>query len=116
MLRLVARRLLTMVPTLFGIVLVALLLVELMPGDPAEIMAGEDATPEAVERIRQQMNLDQPLPQRLASYLWDLAHFDLGRSPGSNIPVWDRISETLPVTLSLALVTLTITVVVGVAA
>lgn len=116
MVKLVARRVLTAVPTLIGVVLVAMLLMELMPGDPARIMAGDNATPEAVEVIRGDLELDEPLWERSGSYLWNVAHGDLGQTPGSRTPIWDRISAALPVTLSLALVSMVLAVVIGVAA
>jgi peptide/nickel transport system permease protein len=116
MLRLVARRALTAVPTLLGVILVAMLLLELMPGDPAAIMAGDNATPEAVETIRQDLDLDKPVWERFGSYLWNVAHGDLGRSPGTTTAIWDRISEALPVTLSLALVAMVLAMLVGVPA
>ena len=116
MLRLVARRVLTAVPTLVGVVLVAMLLMELMPGDPARIMAGDNATPEAVDVIRSDLELDKPLWERSGSYLWNVAHGDLGHTPGSGTPTWDRIAAALPVTLSLALVSMVLAVVIGVSA
>jgi peptide/nickel transport system permease protein len=116
MLRLVAHRAATTIPALLGVMLVALLLLELMPGDPAEIMAGDNATPEAIEVIRQDLRLDDPLWERFSRYVGGVVTGDLGRSPGSDIPVWDRISEALPVTLSLGGVALVLAVVVAIPA
>jgi peptide/nickel transport system permease protein len=116
MVKLVARRVLTAVPTLVGVVLVAMLLLELMPGDPARIMAGDNATPEAIETIRTDLGLDRPVWERFGSYLWNVAQGDLGRTPGSGTPIWDRISDALPVTLSLALVSMVLAVAIGVPA
>jgi peptide/nickel transport system permease protein len=116
MLKLVARRAITAVPTLLGVILVAMLLLELMPGDPAAIMAGDNATPEAVETIRDDLDLDKPVWERFGSYLWNVVQGDLGRSPGTTTPIWDRISEALPVTLSLALVAMALAVLAGVPA
>jgi peptide/nickel transport system permease protein len=116
MLRLVARRAVAAVPALLGVMLVAMLLVELMPGDPAEIMAGENATPEAVEAIRQDLRLDEPLHERFGRYVGGVVQGDLGESPGSHTPVWDRISAALPVTLSLAGMSLLFAVVLAVPA
>lgn len=116
MLKLVARRVLTAVPTLLGVILVAMLLLELMPGDPAAVMAGDNATPEAVETIRRDLELDEPVWERFGGYVGNVARGDLGRSPGSTVPIWDRISEALPVTLSLALVAMVMAVVIGGAA
>jgi peptide/nickel transport system permease protein len=112
-LKLVAHRVLTAVPTLLGVILVAMLLLELMPGDPAAIMAGDNATPEAVDTIRADLELDEPVWERFGGYVWDVVRGDLGESPGSSVPIWDRISEALPVTLSLALVAMAMAVVIG---
>ncbi len=116
MLTLVGRRLLAAIPTLAGVILVAMLLLELMPGDPAQIMAGENATPEAVEVIRRDLELDKPVWERFGSYLGDVVRGDLGRSPGSSVPIWDRIADALPVTLSLALVAMVMALTIGVTA
>jgi peptide/nickel transport system permease protein len=116
MLKLVARRVLTAIPTLLGVVLAAMLLLELMPGDPARIMAGDNATPEAIASIRQDLDLDKPVWERFGGYLWNVAQGDLGTSPGSSTPIWDRISEALPVTLSLGLVAMVMATVIGVGA
>jgi peptide/nickel transport system permease protein len=116
MLRLVARRLATTVPALLGVMLVALLLLELMPGDPAKIMAGDNATPEAVELIRNDLRLDEPVWERFAHYVGGVVRGDLGRSPGSHQPVWDRISAALPVTLSLGAMALVLAVLIAVPA
>ncbi|OLT10388.1 hypothetical protein BJF79_26160 [Actinomadura sp. CNU-125] len=116
MLKLLARRLITTVPALLGVMLVALLLVELMPGDPAAIMAGEDATPEAIAAVRADLNLDDSLFERFGSYVWGVLHGDLGRSPGSGTPVWDRICEALPITLSIGLVAMVFAVLIAIPA
>jgi peptide/nickel transport system permease protein len=115
-LKLVGRRVLTAIPILLGIMLLALLLVELMPGDPATFVVGEDATPEALAIARHDLRLDEPLWKRFVEYAWDVAHGDLGKSPGGNVAVWDRVSAALPVTLSLALVGLGFSVLLGVPA
>jgi peptide/nickel transport system permease protein len=115
-LKLVGRRVLTAIPILLGIMLLALLLVELMPGDPATFVVGEDATPEALAIARHDLRLDEPLWKRFVEYVWDVAHGDLGESPGSHVAVWDRVSAALPVTLSLAIVGLAFAVLLGVPA
>lgn len=116
MLKVAARRILASVPTLLGVMLVALLLIELMPGDPAVIMAGDRATPEAIQAIREDLNLDRPVWERFGSYVVNAAQGDLGTSPGSPTPVLERIANALPVTISLAAVAIGLAIVVGVAA
>jgi peptide/nickel transport system permease protein len=93
----------------------ALLLMDLMPGDPATIMAGERATPEAVEAIRADLALDRPFVERFVDYVGGVLRGDLGQSPGSASSVWDRIWASLPVTFSLGLVAMVMAVVGGVA-
>jgi peptide/nickel transport system permease protein len=114
LLKFVARRLVAMIPILLGIILVTLLLLELMPGDPAEIMAGEQATPEAVELIRKDLRLDQPLWERFVDYSVGVVQGDLGRTPISGITVWSRMEAALPITLALGLVTMTFVVILGI--
>jgi peptide/nickel transport system permease protein len=104
------------IPVVLGIMLLTLLLVDLMPGDPAELLAGEDASPEAIARIRSELRLDEPLWTRYGHYVWVVVRGDLGRSPGSRAPVLDQISAAWPVTFSLALLGLLFAAVVGVAA
>lgn len=113
MLKLIARRVLTAVPTVVGVVLISFLLVELMPGDPASIMAGDQATPEAIAQLREELELDRPVMARFGDYLWDAARGDLGTSGGSTTPVWDRISAALPVTVSLGLVAMVFAILIG---
>jgi peptide/nickel transport system permease protein len=114
MLRLVARRLVAMIPLLLGVVLVTMLLLQLMPGDPAAILAGDNATPEAISQIRTELHLDEPIWERFQDYGWRALHGDLGNSPVSGNSVRSRISVALPITLSLAGVALLFSVVVGV--
>ena len=114
MLKLIGRRVLLAIPTLVGVVLVSFLLVELMPGDPASIMAGDEATPEAIAILREQLELDRPVWARFGDYLYDVARGDLGTSGGGTTPVWDRIWAALPVTLSLGLLAMLMAVPLGV--
>lgn len=116
MLKFAVRRIAGLIPRLIGVILIVSLLSELMPGDPATIMAGDNATPEAIAAIRSQLHLDQPFFERFGSYLWHVVRGDLGRAPNSSIPVWDRITAALPVTVSLLLVTMVMAVSMGVVA
>jgi peptide/nickel transport system permease protein len=113
-LRLLGRRLVAIVPVLLGVTLLTLLMVELMPGDPAVQVAGPDATPEAIAEVRRELRLDQPIWERYVVYTSNAVQGDLGRSPVSHIEVRSRISAALPVTLSLALVGLSFAVVLGI--
>ena len=102
-LRMAATRLLSAAPQLFGVVLVSFFLLKLIPGDPAPMMLGPLATTEAVEKLRAEMGLDQPLPIQFGRYVERLAHGDLGRSWQTTNPVSKDLRERLPATLELVI-------------
>lgn len=101
--RLVAVRLLLFVPTAVSAGLITFLLVKIIPGGPAYAMLGEEATPEAVARVEQQLGLDRALPVQFLSWLGKALMGDLGTSFQTAQPVSGTIATTLPVTLELAL-------------
>jgi peptide/nickel transport system permease protein len=109
----ILRRLLQMIPVLLGVVLVVFLIMQLVPGDPAVLLAGESATPEQVAQIRHQLGLDRPVIVQYFSYIKDLAMGDFGTSVRSNRPVLDEILVRLPVTFELAFWSILVTVVLG---
>ncbi|MFP4553632.1 MAG: ABC transporter permease [Actinomycetota bacterium] len=76
-------------------------LLDLLPGDPAVAIVGEGGTPEQIERVRQDLELDRPMPVRYVSWLGDVATGDLGRSHRTGQPVWQAIEQRLPVSLQL---------------
>jgi ABC-type dipeptide/oligopeptide/nickel transport system permease component len=116
----VARRLLVLIPTLFGVATMVFLLMRVVPGDPAQVIAGIDATREQVEQVRHQLGYDKSLWQQYVTYMGDLLHGDLGTSSRSGRPVLDEITERLPKTLLLAgaamLVAIPLGVVLGIIA
>lgn len=103
-----------MIPIIFGLTLVIFLMLHLVPGDPAVIMLGNKATDENVERLRENLGLDKPLPVQYTNYLWNLAQGDLGESFVYRTQVRGIVLERLPVTLLLtaysALLALLITI------
>jgi len=101
--RIVLRKLLTLVPTVFFVTVLTFLLFNLLPGDVAQLLAGSDAPAETVEAIRQDLHLDDPLPVRYLNWVGGVARGDLGRSYVSNQPVSEAIRERLPVTLEIGL-------------
>lgn len=105
-----------MVPTAIGIVMLNFLLLQLAPGDAADVLAGEAgaATPETMRALRAHFGLDQTVLQQLVAYLNNLAHFSLGFSPRFNLPVVDLILQRLPGTLLLTLTALVIALAVGI--
>jgi peptide/nickel transport system permease protein len=112
----VLRRLLQLVPVLFGISLVVFLIMALLPGDPALAILGPYATPESLASLRRELGLDQPLWRRFLLWLGDLVQGDLGRSVSLERPVADEIAERLGPTLLLAATALALSVVLGLAA
>ncbi|MHC0039508.1 ABC transporter permease [Pseudoneobacillus sp. C159] len=109
----IIRRLLQMIPVLLGVVLVVFLIMQLVPGDPAVLLAGESATPEQVAQIRHQLGLDRPIIVQYFSYIKDIAMGDLGTSIRSNRPVLDEILVRLPVTFELAFWSILVTIILG---
>ena len=98
----ILRRLLLAVPTLFGVLVVAFLLLYVAPGDPVEAMVGERADSATIARLRAQLRLDDPLPTRFGHYVSNVVTGDLGRSYVTNRPITQDIRERFPKTLQLA--------------
>lgn len=104
-------------PTVLGIIVLDFLLLQLMPGDAADVMATEAgaATAETMAMLRKNFGLDQPLFVQLANYLDHLAHFSLGHSPRFNASVVDIIMARLPNTVLLMVTALSLALAIGVA-
>ena len=111
------RALLRAIPTVLGIVVLNFLLLQLVPGDAADVLAGESgsATAETMTLMRRHFGLDLPLGQQLWNYLNHLAHFSLGYSPRFNMPVTDLIWSRLPNTLLLMAGALALALALGIA-
>jgi peptide/nickel transport system permease protein len=116
MLSFLAKRLLQLIPTLFFVSLLIFSLQQLLPGDPALIMAGEDRDPEVIAQIRQQYRLDQPIPVQYFYWMKGVLSGDLGESLRIKVPVLDLILEKLPVTLQLAAMAIVIALTIGIGA
>lgn len=114
MLRFVGQRLLTLIPTLFAVLTLAFVLVRIVPGDPALIILGDQATPEAIARFHEQTGLNKPILQQYAAFLSQLSQGDLGVSMISNRPVLTAVLEVLPYTLELSLAGVFVGVTLGV--
>jgi len=115
MLAYTARRIALLVPLLVGIAVLVFLLMHLIPGDPARVLLGDDATKEAVDRLRASLGLDRPLPVQLWLYFQRLAAFDLGRSIFQSQSVASLILARLPATLEIAFMALLISALLGIA-
>jgi len=99
----VIRRLLQMIPITFGILTLVFSLIHLIPGDPARVIAGENARPEDVAQVRAALGLDKPLWNQYVTYLGRVIHGDLGKSFQTNEAVTTQIRQRYPATIELAL-------------
>ena len=102
MLRFLARRLLLTLPVLLGVATLVFSLIHLIPGDPAQAMLGDTASPEEIAELRQRLGLDRPLPEQYTSFLAGLVRGDLGMSLRTSQPVTTMIVERMPATFELA--------------
>ena len=98
----IARRLLLLIPVLFGISVIVFLVISLIPGDPATAILGAFATPDNVARINRELGLDRPLPVQYLTWLAGVLEGDLGRSYSLNRPVADEVAERFLPTIILA--------------
>ena len=110
------RRLVTVIPTLVFVSMLIFSLQQLLPGDPALVLAGEDPSPEAIAHIRAKLHLDDPLPVRYGYWIAGVLRGDLGESARTHQPVLELILQKLPVTLELALLALLIALVISIPA
>ena len=116
MLQYVIKRLLSTIPVLLGISLLLFLMLRSLPGDPAQVMAGQMASPEEVEMIRHQLGLDQPIHKQYAAFLGRLVLLDLGRSARTQNPVIEEVWARLPNTFLLAVVAISLACLFGIPA
>ena len=102
MIRFLARRLLLTLPVLLGVATLVFSLIHLIPGDPAQAMLGETASPDEIAELRARLGLDRPLPEQYTSFLGGLVRGDLGMSLRTSQPVTTMILERMPATFELA--------------
>lgn len=114
MLRYAAARLLAGIPTLFLVSVFIFSLIHLTPGDPAVLLAGDNATPEQVDAIRSRLNLDLPLWQQFGIWFGDMLQLDLGASVYSGKPVTELIGQRIEPTLVLSVVTMIVTLLIAI--
>lgn len=108
------RRILAAIPVMGVVALFVFLLLRLTPGDPAAILAGDNASPENLERIRTQLGLNEPLYTQFFSWIGRLLHGDLGTSLISGVPVLQMIGQRIEPSLSVALCVMLVSIVVAV--
>ena len=114
MLNYVLRRILATIPVMAVVALFVFSLLYIAPGDPAAVIAGDQATPADVARIRASLGLDRPFLIRFGEWSWQILHGDLGTSIFTNLPVATMIAQRVEPTLSLLAVTLTFAVAIAV--
>jgi peptide/nickel transport system permease protein len=114
MLRFIALRLLALIPILFIATFFVFVLIDLAPGDPAASIAGPNASPEQIEAVREELNLDDPLLVRYGRFVADAVQGDFGTSLVNGQPVWDAVMKRLPVTIGIVVPALLLAVAVAV--
>ena len=110
----ILRRVLSTVPVMAIVALFVFSLLYIAPGDPAAVIAGDQASPADVERIREGLGLDRPFLVQFGTWLWRILHGDLGTSIFTNLPVSALIAQRIEPTLSLMVLTLVLTILVAV--
>lgn len=106
----IVRRLLATIPVMLVVGVFVFFLLRLAPGDPAAIIAGDDATAQDIENIRRTLGLDRPMIEQFALWSWRLLHGDFGISIFSNLPVTQLIAQRLEPTLAITVSTLLVAV------
>ncbi|ODP34692.1 ABC transporter permease [Pandoraea sp. ISTKB] len=113
-LRIILARLGTLIPQMFGVMFATFLLVRLLPGDPALLMLGNMATPEAIEALREKLHLNASIWSQFGAYLSALTHGDLGTSMFTSNPVTVDLLQRVPATMELIVYSMLLTIVIGV--
>src|SRR5438445_8851857 len=108
------RRLALPIPTLFGVLVVTFLLLNVLPGDPVQEMVGERADSATIARLRAELRLDDPLPVQFGHYVWGVVRGDLGRSYITRRPIARDLAERFPKTVELALAAMSFAAVTGI--
>jgi peptide/nickel transport system permease protein len=108
------RRILATIPVMLIVALFVFSLLYLAPGDPAAIIAGDQASPADIARIRMSLGLDRPFVVRFGEWLWNIGHGNLGTSIFTNLPVTKMIGQRIEPTLSLMVMTLVLSLVVAI--
>lgn len=107
------RRLLSSIPTLLIVTVIIFAMVKLLPGDPARLILGQEATPQALAELRRSLGLDRSLPQQYLSWLAGAVRLDFGTSLTDNSSVSKLIAQKLPVTLELSLFAMLISLLIS---
>ena len=117
MFKFIFSRLLTFLPTFFGVTFISFAFIRVIPGDPIIVMAGERGmTDERYNALMHQFGFDKPILQQYGEYLWGILHGDLGNSFVTKRPVWDEFFTLFPATLELSIMAMIFAVVLGLSA
>ncbi|WP_454849455.1 ABC transporter permease [Rhizobium binxianense] len=117
MIKMIARRIVQLIPTLLILSVIIFILQRLLPGDPALALAGEEsADPQVLQQIREQYGLDKPLPVQYLHWIGSVLTGDLGQSMRMHTPVYDLILQRLPVTLQISIMAMVLALVIGIGA
>jgi ABC-type dipeptide/oligopeptide/nickel transport system permease component len=108
------RRFLSIIPVIFGVLLLTFLLIHLVPGDPIEVMLGDSASTADRAQLREDLGLNQPIITQFGSYLHKLSTGDLGQSIHTKTPIIEMLKARYPATLKLALLSLVIGLTIGI--
>src|SRR3989442_505777 len=103
MVRYATRRVLALIPTLFGVSVVVFVMIHLIPGDPASAFLRENASAEDVARVTERLGLNKPLPQQYVEWLGRILRLDLGESLHTSLPVAGQLAAQFPATAELAI-------------
>ncbi|MED4126950.1 ABC transporter permease [Shouchella miscanthi] len=116
MLKFIVRRLIQLVPVIIGVTLLVFSLMHFIPGDPAQVLAGESATPQQIEAVNERLGLNDPYPVQYFRYMTNLVQLDLGNSLRSGLPVTEMIGDRIWVTIELAFYSTILSIFLGIIA
>lgn len=107
------KRVIALIPVIIGVTLIVFFIMSLSPGDPAKMILGDEASPEAIQTLRQEMGLNDPLLVQYARYMYDAIRGDMGLSYKSKKPVTEEIWARFPNTIKLTLAAITFAVIIS---
>jgi len=114
--RFILHRFLSLIPTLLGISILVFFMIQLIPGDPAEMMLGERASEQSLKRLREELGLDKPLYIQYGLFMSRLIRGDLGRALKTNEKITTEIAQRFPATIELSIAAMIIAVIFGMSA
>lgn len=110
----IIRRLIAMIPVVIGITFLVFMIMQLAPGDPVRMILGDSAEPEAIEAMREEMGLNDPVLVQYGRYMVDLLHGDMGTSYTNQRPVAQEVFSRVPATFELALVSAVVSILIAI--